>query len=214
MGPIEYDDSGTIEPLIPKPRPVARLYSDDTRASALAILASCGGNVGEAARLTGIPSRTLANWRDRPTSGAVRASQPIREELLGQAMERLIWKLLRSAKGKVGNAKLPAVLNGLAHMFDRWRLLKQSSITTTCDSVPSLNLGNLSTEELRAMMALIQKAGGSTEGLADDDNYEEAEIIDEAEAISGGDSQHDDGVQDNPGLLSRDPGGESDEADE
>lgn len=165
-------------------KPPARHYDDDTKASALAVLASCGGNCQEASRLTGIPPRTLAYWGDHPTSGAVRAAQPIREQLLANMIEKLMFRLLRSSRGKISGAKLPAVLNGFVHLFDRLQLLKRSTQVGESESVPGINLGNLTSDELRLMRDLIEKAGGSTAGL-DDDGEIEVVGADEVLAVEG-----------------------------
>jgi hypothetical protein len=141
---------------------VRRRWSAQDRIDALAVLASCGGNVEEASRQTGVPPRTLAFWRDRPASGQDRAALAVREELLSQSLERLMWKLVRGAKGKIEGAKLPAVLNGFAVMFDRWKTLRDraGSGTANAGATGGLNLDALSSEELRTLLALIGKAGG------------------------------------------------------
>ncbi len=174
-------DEDVVAEITNRPRLPKKVYDDDTKASALAILASVGGNVSEASRLTDIPARTLAHWRDRPVSGAVRAAQPVKDALLAQSMERILWRLTRAVRGKIGKAKLPAVINGFSHLFDRWRLLQQSTAASTNEALPTINLGNLTSEELRTMNDLIRKAGGSTEGLDEDNSVE---VVDRDEALN------------------------------
>ncbi len=139
-----------------------RKWTDQDRLSALAVLASCGGNLEQASRETGVPPRTLAFWRDRPASGQTRAALPIRQELMAQAFERLIWRLLRQSKGKMKEAKLPAVLNGVAVLFDRLKTLRDGSQSGAVNAAATggLDLSKLSSDELRDLHRLIGKAGG------------------------------------------------------
>lgn len=136
-----------------------RTYTDLERANALAVLAACGGNVTRAARECGIPEKTLAYWRDRPTSGQLRATVAIREQLMGQSIERMLWRLIRSMKGKVREAKLPGVVNAFGLMFDRLRLLRSNPTTQPEDLAPDgLDLSRLTADELRTLQAIVSKA--------------------------------------------------------
>lgn len=152
---------------LPKENPVVRLerrkWSDADKVNALAVLASCGGNIEAAARQTKIPASTLRIWRDRPASGTVRATLAVREELLAQSLERLLWRLGRSARHKIADAKLAAVMSSFALVFDRWKTLRDRTASGAANAGASagLDLGKLSSEELRALMSLVGKAGGS-----------------------------------------------------
>lgn len=142
-----------------------RTYDDVTRANALAVLAACNGNIALASRETGIPARTLASWREKPMSGSLRTAVAVREQLLGQSLERLLWRLLRSAKGKIKDAKLPAVLNGIGVLFDRWRLIRTQPTSDTGDVSGGLDLSRLSSDQLRQLMELVELAGGDRAAL-------------------------------------------------
>jgi hypothetical protein len=150
---------------VPEQLTQGRKWSEDERVNALTVLASCGGNIERASRECGVPASTLRFWRDRPMSGRTRAGIVVRSELLAQSIERLLWRLLRSAKGKISGAKLPAVLNGFSHLFDRLRLLR-ADVTAggNVDSLPSatVDLSRLSADELRILQGLMEKASAET----------------------------------------------------
>jgi hypothetical protein len=113
----------------------------------------------------GVPSRTLEYWRDRPASGATRATLAVREELLSQSLERTVWRLGRAIKGKIGDAKLGQAASALALLFDRWRLLRDraSGSQGMAGANGGLDLSALSVDELRAFRALVAKASGTPE---------------------------------------------------
>lgn len=143
-----------------------REYTDLERAHALAALASAGGNLAEASRLTAIPERTIAAWRERPMTGQQRATVAVREQLMGQMFERIIWRLAREVKGKLSDAKLPALLNGIGTLFDRLRLLRANPTTPEADLVPGgLDLSRLTADELRQLLDLVSRAGGDPSQL-------------------------------------------------
>lgn len=139
-----------------------RKWSDEDKVRALTTLASCGGNVEETSRLTGIPAATIRFWRDRPATGKERATLAVREELLSQSLEKTLWRLGRSIREKIPGAKLAAVSTTFAALFDRWRTLRDRSSTGVANAGASagLDLSLLSSDELRQLEALITKAGG------------------------------------------------------
>lgn len=144
-----------------------RVYTDVEKAHALSVLASCNGNLAQASRETGVPVRTLASWREKPMAGSVRAAVPIRDALMAQTMERIIWRLFRTVRGKLSEAKLPGVVNAIATLFDRLRILRAQPTLAEGPAAPPLDYSKLTADEIRTLLALVDKAGGDAGQLAD-----------------------------------------------
>lgn len=144
-----------------------RTYTDVERAHALAVLAGCNGNLSECHRLTGIPVRTIASWREKPMAGSLRVQVAEREALMAQMVERLLWKLGRAAKGALADAKLPGIINGMGTLFTMLRLLRANPTTDPADGTVAagFDLTKLSADELRTLLDLVARAGGDVERM-------------------------------------------------
>lgn len=80
-----------------------RRYTDDDRATTLAVLQSNGGNLTRTAEETGISISTIRNWRDNPHPGLAELGNEKREALSE------IWD--RVARAYLERALNPSVLN-------------------------------------------------------------------------------------------------------
>lgn len=76
-----------------KPKKVRRRYSDDFRATALAMLAANGGNVDRTARVLGVPRKTLEMWQKGQNEPPAELCQIKKREVM-EGIESAIWKLV------------------------------------------------------------------------------------------------------------------------
>ena len=78
-----------------------RHYSDEERATALAVLTANGGNVTRSAREVGVSRKTLAYWRDNP-NGAAPAD--LRHEKVDDLLA--MWRRIAAKAGALTDATL------------------------------------------------------------------------------------------------------------
>jgi hypothetical protein len=103
-------------------------YTDNDRANALALLAI--SSTEEVAKETGIPVRTLRNWRANPPPGAAELG-PEKEAELERILERLASALATSIFDKIDGAALNHAAVALGIVIDKLRLLKGEATEVT-----------------------------------------------------------------------------------
>ncbi|HYD00890.1 MAG TPA: hypothetical protein VEB22_06650 [Phycisphaerales bacterium] len=113
--------------MVKKKKAGKRQYSDSDKATALAALDANGGNVRRTARETGIPEKTIADWRDG--RGVVPEVAEIREEkkeALGDVFERVSRLYLERALSEdaVSETKGKDAVIAAATAADKMQLLR------------------------------------------------------------------------------------------
>jgi hypothetical protein len=105
--------------------PRKRRYSDDQKRTALAILQSNAGDLKETERETGIPRRTLQEWRDGKWGVNVSIYQGVeqRKRDLALEMSKLIDRLLRISGYKAEEASLRDIAVGIGILTDKFQVL-------------------------------------------------------------------------------------------
>lgn len=102
-----------------------RKYTEAEKAAALAFLDSNGGNVARTSRETGIPRKTIAEWRDgRGVNGTVAELRHENARSLGELFEEVARKYLEhalSAPAVQGTSSKDAV-TAAAIAFDKLQL--------------------------------------------------------------------------------------------
>lgn len=95
----------------------------------------------------------------------MRAGVAVRNVLMAQALESLLWRALKGARGKIRGAKLSSVNQLIGLAFDRLRLLREQNSGQGQELAPAqVDLSRLSAEELRQLAAIMAKAGGEMGG--------------------------------------------------
>lgn len=99
-----------------------RVYSDEEKASGLALLASHGGDVSKAARAAGVPRRTLQRWRDETPEVVAQIAQD-KKAALAALFEAEVEAALGAAGAKRGEASYRDLITGAAIAADKRQLL-------------------------------------------------------------------------------------------
>lgn len=101
-----------------------RRYSDNDRATALAALDACAGNASEAARVTGVPRKTLEEWdAGRVADGVAELRQEKKAEL-SELFEDIARDILQAAPKKIDDASLKDAMVAAGVAVDKMQLLK------------------------------------------------------------------------------------------
>lgn len=130
-----------------------RQYSDIDKAEALVILETCRGNLSEAARITGIPHQTIADWRDGRhgiTNDIPRLREFSQRDLAGK-MEALAHKSVGLAYKKAGRATYRDLITGIDKSATVMQLLRGQPTSIIEERV-----------EARAVLVLMSNALGVT----------------------------------------------------
>lgn len=109
-----------------------RQYTDADRAAALAVLDLHAGDVGKAARLLGIPRKTLEGWARGRTEVPAELRRQKRAELAVQ-LEAIAHLILDLVSERLPTASVPQLFTGLGITIDKMQLLKRqpTAITNT-----------------------------------------------------------------------------------
>lgn len=155
----------------------ARTYTDEEVAEALAVLKANGGNVLQTAKTTGIPRKTICQWRDGVSRKNI--PKPLIEKKkrdLGDTIERLAFRLCdvvsrRIKKGTDDSTKDLVV--SIAVAVEKLLLIRgePTSISRSNTASTTVDLSRLSKEQLVQLHELHTKARGET--------LEEASSLDE-----------------------------------
>ncbi len=111
-----------------------RRYSEDDKATTLAVLQSCNGNVTRTARETGIPAATISKWRDgKHINESVTEMCDIKKGELKDRFEVIAHSLVDAIPGAIAGANLQQITTSLAIAIDKMLLLKgqPTAITNT-----------------------------------------------------------------------------------
>lgn len=101
-----------------------RSYSDKERANALAVLDSCGGNISEASRTTGVPRMTLQDWSGSAVHEDVTELRQEKKRDLGEAIEAEVYAILGILPEKRSEASFKDLSTAAGIFFDKLQLLK------------------------------------------------------------------------------------------
>ncbi len=102
-----------------------RRYSEDDKATTLAVLQSCNGNVTRTARETGIPAATISKWRDgKHINESVTEMCDIKKGELKDRFEVIAHSLVDAIPGAIAGANLQQITTSLAIAIDKMLLLK------------------------------------------------------------------------------------------
>lgn len=155
---------------------MARQYSDNEKALALAELAAQGGNVSATARVLNIPERTLARWREsvrEPDSYLATLADEKKEPLADmyqQIAERAAGLLLHGDSLERASAQQQALVSAVA--VDKARLLRGEP-QGFVEHRMQLNLAALTDDEIRLLQRLTAKALPVDDGSIIDADYDE-----------------------------------------
>lgn len=130
-------------------RPVA--YTEEEKASALAVLKVNGGNVAKTADVLGIPRTTLISWRDsvRKLSPATKELRAEKNEAIAARFEALVDQLLGVVEVKADDMNGRDAMLAAGVATDKMRLLRDETTEI---------VGGQSPEERDAMEARTQRA--------------------------------------------------------
>ena len=104
-----------------------RRYSEDDKATTLAVLQSCNGNVTRTARETGIPAATISKWRDgKHINESVTEMCDIKKEELSDVFEHVARLYINRALSDevIGETKGKDAIIGAATAVDKMLLLR------------------------------------------------------------------------------------------
>jgi len=101
-------------------------YTPSEQARVLVVLASCGGNVTETARLTQIPETTIRDWKN---GGKITPDVEVHTLEQKQELANVFWKLVNKLTGgitedKIESATLPQVSTAIGILSDKALLLE------------------------------------------------------------------------------------------
>lgn len=100
-----------------------RRYSDEDKATALAVLAAHNGDVSKTARETGVPRTTLQRWIEAE-NGAVAAIAADKKKGLADELETIAYKLVDAMPEKIAQATLQQLATSLGITIDKMQLLQ------------------------------------------------------------------------------------------
>jgi transposase-like protein len=130
-----------------------RQYSEDDKASVLALLEVNGGNITQTANELQVPASTIRQWRDGGgVNGAVTQKRDLKKGTLADKLEAVAHKLVAAMEGKIDDATLQQVTTSLGIAVDKMQLLRNKPTEIVDDA--SL------TDEERAnrVVALLERA--------------------------------------------------------
>lgn len=154
----------------------ARTYTDEEVAEALAVLKANGGNVLQTAKTTGIPRKTICQWRDGVSRKNI--PKPLIEKKkrdLGDTIERLAFRLCdvvsrRIKKGTDDSTKDLVV--SIAVAVEKLLLIRgePTSISRSNTASATVDLSRLGKQEMIQLHELHCKARGEALDEASDLN--------------------------------------------
>ncbi len=104
---------------------MARRYSDEEKAQALAALDANGGNVKRTAGQLGIPVSTLREWaRGRGVVNGVTKIRHQKKGELADELETIAWRVLDALPEKLAEADARALATLLGIVIDKVQLLR------------------------------------------------------------------------------------------
>ncbi len=102
-----------------------RSYTDEEKATALAMLDANDGNLSRTSRETTVPITTLKGWRDgRGTNGAVSQLRQVKKLELADLFENHIRAGMPLAEGKIKDASYRDTMTGMGIAADKMALLR------------------------------------------------------------------------------------------
>jgi len=105
-----------------------RSYTDDDKASALALLAMNGGNIKRTSRESGVPRATLTAWaKGRGASARVTELCHLKKGELSDKLESIAHKFLDQMSATIADASLRELAIALGIIIDRMLLLRGGS---------------------------------------------------------------------------------------
>lgn len=158
-----------------------RTYTDEQIAATLAALAANGGNVSKTAQTTGIPRKTICEWRDGTWRKDVTpALVEKKKKDLGDAIERLALKLCAVVSRRIKrncDDSAKDLLIGLGVAVDKLLLIRgePTSISRSNTASTTVDLSRLSKEQLVQLHELHTKARG--EALEEASDLSEPVIV-------------------------------------
>lgn len=164
-----------------------REYTAEQIAETLAALAANGGNVSRTSATTGIPRKTISEWRDGTWRKDVTPAMVEKKKRdLGDTIERLALRLCDVVSRRVKKASKAAknggdakdqdsakeLLVGLGIVVDKLLLLRgeATSITRTATASATVDLSRLGKQEMIQLHELHCKARGEALDEASDLN--------------------------------------------
>lgn len=130
-----------------------RRYSDEDRATALALLALNGGSVTAVANATGFPDSTIENWRDREQNAAVPKLRDMKTADLADKLESIAHQCVDLMPDRMPDASLRDLAGAMHLAVDKMRLLRGDPTAIT-------EMRQLSDDELRARLLNHYRASG------------------------------------------------------
>lgn len=97
--------------------------SDQQKAEALAVLDANAGNVSKTARDTGIPRKTLEEWRDGRVAEGVAELRQEKKEGLADRLEAIALQMLDAMPSKILDASLKDTATAVGIAIDKRQLL-------------------------------------------------------------------------------------------
>jgi hypothetical protein len=104
-----------------------RTYSDEEKANALLCLDANGGNLRRTSMETGIPRKTLEEWRNGHVHECVAELRLGKREPIADRLEALVHKCLDVLPGKIGDASASQVGVVIGISLEKMRLLREQS---------------------------------------------------------------------------------------
>lgn len=133
-----------------------RSYSDREKAEALAILDSNGGNLSRTVRETGIPYKTLSDWRDgRKIVDDVAEMREEKKTDLLTLWEGLVEKALNLAPGKIHEAGFDSLIRAAGIGTDKITNLRESE-EGGIDDADDAEIDELRPEQIEAFARLMR----------------------------------------------------------
>lgn len=106
-----------------------RHYSDKQKAATLAILDANDGNVSKTSRDTGIPRKTITEWRDGRHPDDVARIRQEKKRDLAESLELIAHTLVGSLNVKIETANLQQAATTLGIVIDKMQLLRGDATT-------------------------------------------------------------------------------------
>lgn len=135
-------------------------WSDDERASIMAVLDSNGGDVAKTSRETGVPYFTIYTWKKGERCGEAYALRNEKKGDLANACEELAWLCASLIPRKVHDAPLNHLSSTFGVMVEKMKLLRGEYTTygrTEIGPQNRIDLSILPPEERDAFLATVAK---------------------------------------------------------
>lgn len=125
---------------------VRRQYSDEERGATLTALDANGGNVSKTARETGVPRKTVEEWRDGRHVPEVANIRQGKRRALADELEELAYLCLDLLPDKLNDASAAATATALGIAVDKMQVLRGKPSSVTLNEYADLSAEDIDRE--------------------------------------------------------------------